>query len=338
MGTQLAAVGAGDLSEQLAAASVNPRWSTSAFDLSGLQAVNADLDLTADRLQVSGLDLRGLKTTLRLKDGDLAVTPLSGTLYGGPLTGSAALATSKGIPRAAVTLSVKGAQAGRFLGALQGASGDLASVAGTATLDLDLSAEGKSQAEMVQTVSGQGSFDFSGLNLTNQAGQILILKPLLALNQFAAVGGLGQQSAARIEGGYSVQNGITHLRSVAVSSALYNGTLQGVVNLPLWSLDVEGQVRLSDNLVAGLLRKKLKLPEVVPVRLSGDIDRPLVRVLGGQPLAPSDGANAPKVEQVVPALLDKYIGDGGQESSSQENPPVKPEKAARDLLRGLLGQ
>jgi hypothetical protein len=86
------------------------------------------------------------------------------------------------------------------------------------------------------------------------------------------------------------------------------------------------------------LRKKLKLPEVVPVRLSGDIDRPLVRVLGGQPLAPSDGANAPKVEQVVPALLDKYIGDGGQESSSQENPPVKPEKAARDLLRGLLGQ
>jgi uncharacterized protein involved in outer membrane biogenesis len=338
LGTQLAAVGAGDLLEQLAAASVNPRWSTSAFDLSGLQTVNADLDLTADRLQISGLDLRGVKTTVRLKEGDLAVTPLSGTLYGGALTGSAALATSKGGPRAAVTLSVKGAQAGRLLGALQGVSGDLASVAGTATFDLDLSAEGKNQAEMVQTLSGQGNFDFSGLNLTNQAGQILILKPLLALNQFAAVGGLGQQSAARIEGGYSVQNGITHLRSVAVSSALYNGSLQGVVNLPLWSLDVEGQVRLSENLVAGLLRKKLKLPEVVPVRLSGDMDRPLVRVLGGQPLGPSDGASAPKVEQVVPALLDKYIGEGGKETTSQENPPVKPEKAARDLLRGLLGQ
>lgn len=337
MGTQVAVLGEGDFATQLAAAAVNPRWSTSAFDLSALQAVNADVTLTADRVQASGLDVRGLATSARLKDGDLTVTPLTGTLYGGALNGSASLATSGGQPRMEVTLVVKGAQAGRLLGALQGVSGDMASVAGTATLDLDLRAQGVSQAEMVQSLGGQGSFDFSGLNLTNQAGQVLILKPLLALNQFAAVGGLGQQSAARIQGGFTVQEGITHLRSVAVSSALYDGSLQGVVNLPLWSLDVEGQVRLSDSLVAGLLRKKLKLPEVVPVRLSGDLDRPTVRVLGGQPLAPSDEASAPKVEEVVPALLDKYLGGGSQDGSSQQGgQEVKPEKAARDLLRGLL--
>ncbi len=332
--------GVSDGAPQVAVGAVHPRWSTSPLDLAALSALDADLTLSADRLQASGFSLQSLSTVVALNKGVLLVKPFKATLYGGPMTAALSLDAPQGQQaRLSLVGSVEGANAGRLLGALENASDSVASVAGVGSLSLDLTANGTSEAGLIQTLSGAGQFDFSGLNLNDKANQILVLKPLLALNKFASIGMNNQASAARIQGGLEAKDGIVSLRSVDVSSVLYHGRLQGIINLPLWTLDIDGQVRMSDSMVAALLRKKLKLPEVVPVSLSGDLDRPMVRVLGGQPLGTAANGNTPSAQEVLPGLLNKYLGDGAKENPSPSaEPEVKPEKAARDLLRGLLQQ
>lgn len=329
--------------QQLSALSVDPRWSSSRWDFSALQQWNGTVDLSARRLTFGDVTLQDASGTLSVKDGKAVLDPLKATVYGGPVSASATLDVRKDVPTA--SLSIKGSRigAGGLFAALAGGDAGLAKVPGRGDVDIALTTSGSSEAEAIQHLAGQGTFALSGVKPGSDAHGSVILQPLVALNKLASIGQGGRDDTVSLSSKFAANDGIVQVQGVTVTSALYQSRLHGVVNLPRWTLDIDGQARMSETLLSAFLRQQFKMPEVVPISVRGDLDKPTVTIMGsvaGPGAVSSDPADQPKVEDVVPALLDKYLGDKDKGSHSSDEttdkPKEKPEKAARDLLKGLL--
>jgi AsmA protein len=128
-----------------------PGWSTATMDLSGLKAINANLELTTQAITVQKMKLDRAKLSFVLASGRLVATLSEMALYGGAGTGQFAFDASQ--PTLGVTqkLDVKGLQAAAFLTDAIG----FAQLDGAANLSLDLTGNGASQDALMRSLNGQ---------------------------------------------------------------------------------------------------------------------------------------------------------------------------------------
>ncbi|SIT06760.1 AsmA family protein [Insolitispirillum peregrinum] len=309
------------------------RWSTEPLDRSPWQAVDAELTLKAAFLAFAGVEIDDADLAASLQDGVLTLSRLKGGLYGGPMDGSGSFNVRSDLPKASLTLTAQKMQIDRLLKAVSGT----AAASGQGNLTVTLAAHGISEAALINSLNGEGSLDIDSLLPNAQNGQkSALVAPVLALNQFASLAHQTPAAAATIKAAFKAQNGIISVQNADLGSALYQGRLRGLINLPQWTLDLSGEAHLSEGLVANFLQQKLKLPSSLPISLSGPLDQPNVRVMTG---AIDPGRAAPAAvqpgKQPVSGLLEGLLGT---KQADPQQPAVKPEKAARDLLKGILGQ
>lgn len=325
-----------------------PRWSTEPLEITGLDAVDADLSLTAGALSYEGWRLRDAALTATLAAGRLDVPALTGVLFGGPLTASGTIAPAAD---GAVTLTLATALENMDLStALDSVAGEPAA-RGRMDMRIDVAATGASEAALVAGLNGSGRLvlrkvDTRRTGDTKGTALAAILAPLRALDRLGgALGGEGY--GVDVTGDFTVEQGVVRSREpVTIRSNLYDGALSGAANLPAWTVDAEGQVRLSHNALTQLLSSQIKLPEVVPVALSGPLDQPNVRIGTGRQAEGAAGEQPVKPEKqardAVKRLLQEELGVGGGESAppageeGEQAPQPKPEKVLRDSLKNLL--
>jgi hypothetical protein len=128
-------------------------------------------------------------------------------------------------------------------------------------------------------------------------------------------------------------------------------------------MEVGGKVALDQGVIGGLLANVVRIPSEIPFEVSGNIDKPNVKI---QSIGSSDGGGIKipglnKLEEKVPGvgnLLKGILGGGSsgssgssgapapptqsggseppaqQPPSQQQQPPANP---AEQLIRGLLG-
>lgn len=323
-------------------------WSTEPLDLSALGMVDANLTLDADSLGWQDVTMRQARIAAVLKDSALSVGQLQGTLFGGSLNGTARLVARDPAPTITLALEGTAMQVGQALNAFTGQ----ASADGVAAFTTTLNGNGGTTLAMAESLAGSGSLTVDRLNVAaggsgaGGASQAL-LGPVAALNQLAVLGA-GRDGLATVAGTYVVDRGVVTFQSLKLDSALYNGQFQGIVNLPRWTLDVQGQARLAPNLLTSLLGSRVKLPEVIPVAVTGSLADPMVRVQTGR-AAPAEGAveqaPAPTTpEGTVRQLLDQVIKPREQAAPEQQQQPQpqqeqqqapKPEDILRGILQGL---
>jgi len=254
------------------------RWSTQPIDLSALAAFDADLKLSGEAVVYDNLTVSDMTADATVADGVLRIPSLTGTLFGGALSGNATLASA---PKPAVeaTLSLTGGDFGIAQQEMKGkrlATGDVA-------FKTAINSVGASFAELISGLQGDGSFEVRKAAVTGESGNSSrgpIAELLAGINQLAGivVGGGGQrpEGLADISGSFKIDRGIARSEDLSLISTVGEGKGKGALDLPKWTMKVEGDIQLSQNLFSKLLSGTTGLNLTLPLRIEGDVDHPNV--------------------------------------------------------------
>jgi AsmA protein len=132
-------------------------WSDAKIDFSGLKSVNAQVNLSVDRLAYSTIKAGPIGIRAALSGGKLKLELPNFQLYGGVGTGVLSVDATGKVPVQTFRFSLSNLDAYPFLD-------DVAAfqrIEGKAAIAIDLAASGASQRAMVSALSGTASFEFS---------------------------------------------------------------------------------------------------------------------------------------------------------------------------------
>ena len=340
-------------------ASGGGRWSRDPIDLSVLNAFDADANIKSKAISLDKYVLEGADLGINLNGGLLKVHRLKGLLFGGALSGNTTVGAAPGNGIEAA-LSIEEMNLGPAIGAATGKS----MATGKLALDVKLASTGGSVAEMISSLAGNGTFALRRLDAgAGGKGSALAgaLGLVAGLNRLG--GSLGGKKAvsglADITGSFRIDRGVAKSRDLRLVSGIGDGGAKGSVDLPRWLIDIDGEVRLSQNILTRILSKKTKMATVLPVRIKGRLDAPNVKLdtskmPGGGLVLP--GSLEKKLKKKLQKKLkkkgldgllqgilgDKPAGTDNQQPSSPAAtppppPPQEPRKTEpRDLIKGLL--
>ncbi len=242
-------------------------WSDEPIDVSALKLVNADLSLTTKLLQVQEIKIDESAVGVKLNGGKLAVDLSKLALYSSNGSGAVNVDASGKVPAIASSFTLSGLQARPFLTDAAGTD----SLAGTAQMDLDITANGQSQKAMVSALNSKGGFKFEddavyGINIA-----AMIRDPVAFVMKKDAAS--EKTDFAELSGTYVIKNGLLTNNDLKLQSPLLRIAGSGTVNMPLRTLDykvepkavvsIKGQGGDSDH--SGVL---------VPVLITGSWDNP----------------------------------------------------------------
>ena len=311
-----------------------PPWSEAPIDLAGLGLVDADLALTVGRLQFRDIVVTDADLTATLANRRLEAVLRNITLYEGTGTLNVVANARSTTPSYALNASLSGLDAEPFLQAAAGFD----RLAGTGTLSLNATAGGNSQAAIMRSLDGSGTFNFAdgaivGINIAQTIRNVSgLVGSLRSSDDAAAAEDEADTSASDSEqasigerqttdftslgGSFTITDGRIDQSDLLMLSPLLRVEGAGWVNLPQQSLDyrlrpravasLEGQGGTTD--MRGI---------VVPIRLQGDFNNVRFGV---------------DTEAVAQAALRGALSNALGGDSSQS-----PEDAVRDTLLDAIG-
>jgi uncharacterized protein involved in outer membrane biogenesis len=321
------------------------RWSREPLDLSALRALDAEIGLTAPAIGYADLRIDGPKLTATLADGTLDLRELSGKAFGGSfaMTGQVAAAA---VPKIRYKLNVADTDAAAFVKAGQGGGSAMLSalelifpvsalqiVSGKLGTDIDVTAEGRSQLELVSNLDGTGAMSLTNAVLdgidtcrvSNQLGQLNGLPAFLALIGSARG---GQTRIANFKGSYTLADGIATLPQQTVAADCGTATFAGTVDLPRWTIDLTARATFPEH---------RNFPGLV-IEQKGPLDAPNVRLANSNAVQQYILGNAAQslIRKLVPKEAQPAPSGGATQPQTQPAQPTKPADQFRNLLDGLI--
>jgi hypothetical protein len=314
----LMAAGGGGASSGTVSGGREDRWSREPIDVSGLNAVNAEVKLNAEALLLENARIDRVAVEASLVDGLLDLRKFNGTIYDGALAITGKVDARKTL-EAGLAVTAIDLDLARLLHDL--AQSDR--VSGPLSFSASLSTRGRSEAELVSALAGNGKVDGSLKVTTKQeeraAGQLLGLAGALLgqkVKEFDQVRGLADatnvlfnafaDAPAAISGSFTVARGVIVTDDLRVDGRQAVARTQGRADLPNWLLDSETGVYLAED----------PNRPYITIGLRGPLDAPNPR-LSGVPLAPQ--------QQPAPQLTP-------QPDPQPDPQPAKPEDL---LMQGL---
>lgn len=216
----------------------DPPWrSTEPLGLAALGGIDAEIALTAQRIEVPDLPpIQDAKAALRLTGGTLDVTGIEAQVSGGALGGEVSIATPPGAaPRARLSLRLSGAA---VTGPLLGLPIDVTS--GLAEAELALEAEGHSPAALAASLSGSlrlGARDgvLAGLDLGALQAAAGAAEPEPAMRRALEGGVTGFD---RLDLAATIDGGVARIAPAALAGPAGPAAATGQVDLARGTLDV----------------------------------------------------------------------------------------------------
>ncbi len=272
-------------------AAFDGRWSKSPLDLSGLQAVDADVKARAETVTYDSYRLQNVDLAMTVKDGLLKAERLTGTLFGGTLKIDAQVASAQrpGF-RAGIVLS--GADVTQAIQAVAGSG----VAGGRMDLSTTLSAEGGSVEELVAALSGNGSIALKQLDVKGRGQGSALAGFLGVVGGLNQLGGREGAGLADLTGTFKVDKGVARTGDLKLAAAAGNGTIVAAIDLLRWQIDAVGDIALGQNLLTALLGQRMKIPDRVPIKVKGRLDAPTVTFDTG----PSSTPSQPQQQQPRP--------------------------------------
>ena len=329
---------------------VNTAWPETPLDLSGLRALDANLDLTLGALQFQRMSFTNVALNLRIANGaaDARLTRIS--LYEGAGTARLIADGSRGPARIAVELNVDNIQAEPLLRDAIGFD----RIAGRGRLTASLIGQGATQAALMRSLDGNMAFNFNdgqwkGVNLAQVARTVQS-----ALTGQAA----GEGSAtdfAELSATFAVSDGVAATDNLRMLNPFVRLEGRGLVNIGAQTIDMRIAPRAVNsaqgqggNLGVGGIG--------VPFRISGPWSRvsfapalgdvvqsELRNILGRQQQGSALGALGDALFGPTPAATEAPAEGAatttpaeGAATTTPAEQPRRPEDRARDALGDAL--
>jgi uncharacterized protein involved in outer membrane biogenesis len=251
------------------------RWSREKLDLSALQAMDADVDFSADRFVANTTVIDNLKALITLRDGTLAIKQLNGNTYGGAIDLTGTLA-SRGVPTFNGHVTGSNVAVNQLMG-----GGFLANrITGPVSFDTDLASSGYSMAELVGGLQGNGKVD----------GSITVLSQVEQQVGSALLGILGQQvkqlqgftesvnavysaftgSPNALNGTFDINQGVLNTQDLSLTNNRAKLLATGDANIAAWTMDM----------IANIFSQEYPDQPYLSIDLDGPMDGPNTKFSG----------------------------------------------------------
>ncbi|MFK7839234.1 MAG: AsmA family protein [Bdellovibrionales bacterium] len=342
------------------------KWSDQAMDSGWLHAINANFNVSADRLVFEAWDITKPELSVQMQNGAMSISNLKGGLFKGQIAVQSKVASSS--PSAPLSMSttakISNVDIGQLAETLSGSKkldGD-----GTVSLDMNVSGTGVSQRALISSLTGDANLNgqdliLRGFDLAGLASALLESnKPLPRVQQLVnSSSSGGQTSFDTLKGVYAINNGIVGITSMELDGPTAMISSTGNVDLPRWYIDANHKITL----------KKATDISAFDVPTKGPLDNPkttfskalfdtyLNEKLGEkiQELVGDDIGNVlqqfgviPKQQKKAPAndntQAEPASGDAAQPIQEQKQQPKTIEEelqdaagdALNDVLKGLF--
>ena len=302
------------------AATESQRWSAEPIDTAVFGLVDASIDLRAKAVLYKTFRVDQPKIIAVMKDKVLNIERVSGTMFDGGFQMRGTV-DGRDVPVASTSLTITKANIGKAL--FQAAEFDIAT--GVLSFEMDLSARGKSQADMIRALNGKGRLNVvdgvvKGFDLKQVSDNLKNLNQLTGLLGVlgSAMGG-GSTRFSSLAGTFGIDRGIMRTDDLKLAADAGAGDARGFVDLPNWNMDMVADFRLTDHPTAPPFR----------VRAVGPPDDPR-RLFDFQAL------QAWVLQQGVGSLIKNLVpGNKDASGNQQQQQQVKPEDILKGLLKGL---
>ena len=251
-------------------------WSDAPFRLDWMRSLDGRLALTSRAIAYGDQRLTDTAARARLENGELTIEQLDGGSFGGQVGFSGKLsAPEEGAPRLTAKLSLVDAK----LSDLRPKPASVDLPEGILNLDLDVTAEGASQAKMIGSLGGTGTVSMHdgavvGFDIDRVASRLDRADTQKELNELLTKSmASGQTRIDRLGGALRIDKGVIHTDDLTATMPSADMTGKGSADLANWNLDLALGIRLT---------AEADQP-AFSVTLTGPLDRPR-RILDTTPL------------------------------------------------------
>ena len=272
------------------------------FPLEGLRTIDVTASISAKKVKVSdGITITDMNIDMSLRNGDLKLSNLAGQMFGGTLSGSLGLNSSRSPARMETSLIVADLDYGTVLKAF-----DISEeVNGSISMKIDLKGQGNSARSMASTLNGSTEIIAIDGVITNQVLAVVvsgldnIMKPLL--------GGSTNTKLNCFVSRMSVQNGIASTKDFVLDSSVFSVVGEGTIDLRDERLNLLFDIETREAALVSL---------AIPFRVKGTLANPTA---------------APDPMAMVGAATKIFGSFSGSESSSGAD-------QISNLMGGLFGK
>jgi len=219
-------------------------WSDAPIDLSGLKAIDADLDLTVGEILFQDLTIGKSALDVLINGGKLTAKLTELALYEGAGIGQLTLDGSGNTPSVGANFNLSGLSAYPFL---RDAAG-FERLEGLGSFNVNVTTRGKSQKAMMSALNGSGALTFAdgairGINIAQ-----------LSRNVFAAAtsgwesGGAQSTDFSELGGTFTITNGVLTNNDLKMLSPLVRIAGRGTVSMPPQTLNYRIEPKLAATL------------------------------------------------------------------------------------------
>ncbi|MEM6946793.1 MAG: AsmA family protein [Pseudomonadota bacterium] len=215
-------------------------WSDAPLDLTGLQTVDADVTLKADRILIGDIALEAPDLGVALTAGDLDANINSMGLFGGQWQGLFNLDASRAVPRLDIDLTGQTIQISDALSSLAG----LSALSGIGSLRIDVESQGESLKALVEGLTGELGTDVAdgalkGINVGQLVRSRETLVQSLASGSLAlALEPEAETDFSSLLAGLSVEGGVAEIDAFDLISPVLSLQGDGTIDLLNQTLDV----------------------------------------------------------------------------------------------------
>ncbi|MDA1098335.1 MAG: AsmA family protein [Proteobacteria bacterium] len=301
------------------------RWSREAIDLSALQGLDANINLTAERLVFRRYPFEEPRLHLTVTDGVLRIEDLTGRLFEGNV-GLRATLNSRPLPSLGLSIQLQGADINQAMRTAL----EMDQLTGKLDFTGQFQTAGSSQWDLVNALSGQATvkaanglirgFDMKGFS--ERLGQLNNTPDFLNLVQRAFAG--GETHYQSLDGNWTIANGVAETKDTKAMMDASEATVKGTVHLPAWKLDLRTVMRLTEHRNAPDMGVHLYGPLDQPRHdlKTAELERWLLARLGQELLGKKIKTND------LGKLLDAVTGTGRSQSGTSQPTTAQPAQPA----------
>jgi len=308
-----------------------------------MRAFDLDGHVRLDWLKLLGLTLEEIDLTLRARDGEWSVEPLTGNGYQGRLEARVTVDARGEVPGYAAAVDLRSVAIGPLLEALLE---DESRLVGTGSLGLDVRTEGGTVQALTESLNGRGEMRFSdgAVRGINVARIIRNAEARLRGETPEDDGEPDETDFTALAGSFQIRDGVVRNDDLTASSPLLRVAGRGSADLPARELDY----RLDTTLVATIEGQGGRSLEDLrgvnlPIRITGTFEEPRYRLdLEDVVRERVDQRLRREGERLQERLMERFGLDGGEGDQQDAAPEPGNGESGRiedpiDRLRRGLG-